>query len=499
MSEAEPDRPKDPRTYPVHLRLDGRTVLVVGAGRTAVRRLERLMETGARIVVVAPEAVAEIQELAAAGLLELQLRDFQPADLHGVWMVHAVSEDAARNDEVLELSRAANGNGSSRPALVCGDEGCSSSGDLLLPAAFDLGTATVSVGTGGTDFRRARDIKTVLKRQLESVSDAELVVIGADQRCLDVAALERVCRDAGEERRLRGTLAALRPVDEFFILNTCNRFEVYMIAGANPIVRELVVHGMRLHTIPPDRRYVHAGRDAFVHLSLVLAGAYANLFGETAIVQQVKEALERGRNAETTGPRLERYVTEALNIARRVRQAVMTGLESREAEDLCAARLTNSRPGLDAETVLVIGTGAVGRAVVARLGKRPRKILWAFFRKAPALEGFAAERIEVIGVDRVPEVLGSSDVVIVASGAKEPILRREHAPLLAGRRALVLDLSVPRGVDPALAGTEGLELVHLQELVTCSRPSDVPGLVRLSEESARLESYRFMKEEAVCP
>ncbi|MBI5500966.1 MAG: hypothetical protein HY907_12040 [Deltaproteobacteria bacterium] len=499
MNDSDEHEPKDRRTYPVHLRLEGRTVLVVGAGRTAVRRLERLLETGARIIVVAPEALPEIHELATAGLLELQLRPFQPADLLGVWMVHAVSEDAAQNDEVLALSRPQAGNGSGKPPLVCGDEGCSDGGDLLLPAAFDLGTATVSVGTGGTDFRKARVIKTVLKRQLESVTNAELVVIGADQRSLDVAALERVCRDAGEDRRLRSTLAALRPVDEFFVLNTCNRFEVYMIAGANPIVRELVVHGMRLHTIPPDRRYIHAGRDAFVHLSLVLSGAYANLFGETAIVQQVKEALERGRVAETAGPRLERYVTEALNIARRVRQAVMTGLETREAEDLCAARLANSRPSLDQETVLVIGTGAVGRAVVARLGDRPRKILWAFFRKSPPLEGLARDRIEVIGVDRVPEVLGGSDVIIVASGAKEPIIRAEHAPLLAGRRALVLDLSVPRGVDPALQSAAGVEVVHLQELVSCSRPSDVPGLVRLSEESARTESYRFMKEEAVCP
>jgi glutamyl-tRNA reductase len=486
------------RTYPVHLRLEGRNVLLVGAGRGAMRRLDRLLETGARIVVVGPDVADEIEQLAAAGLIELRRRPFEPADLHGMWMVHTATDDAAVNEAVLAAARAAAGNGGG-PALVSSAEADWAAGDFVLPAAFDHGIATVSVGTGGTDYRRARDIKTVLKRQLEAVADAELVVIGADQRSLDVAALEHVCREAGEERRLRATLASLRPVDEFFVLNTCNRFECYMIAGANPIVRELAVHGMRLHTIPPDQRYIHRGRDAFVHLSLVLAGAYANLFGETAIVQQVKESLERARSAETAGPRLERYVTEALNISRRVRLAVMAGLESREAEDLCAARLNNCRPTLGNETALVIGTGAVGRAVMGRIAGRPKKTYWAFFRNAPNLEGLPADNIEVIGVNRVPEVLGSCDVIVVASGAKEPIIRPEHASLFAGRRPLIMDLSVPRGVDPELAKHGEIDLVHLQELVNGARPSDVPGLVRLSEESARLESYRFMKEDAVCP
>jgi glutamyl-tRNA reductase len=329
------------------------------------------------------------------------------------------------------------------------------------------------------------------------VANAELMVVGADRRCIDRERFEKVCREAGDERRLSATLAGLRHVDEFFVLNTCNRFEVYMIAGSNPIIQELVFHGMRLHMVPADERYAYRGRDAFIHLSLVLSGAYAELFGETAIVAQVKEALDRSRAAENAGPRLARYFDEALNVSRRVRTAVMGGLESREAEDLCAARLSTTRPALEQETVLVIGTGAVGRAVVGRIAGRPKHIYWAFFRRAPTLDGLPGERIEVIGVERVADVLARCDVVVVASGAKEPIVRAEHAALLAGRHALLLDLSVPRGVAPALDGRDDIDVVHLQELVACTRPSDVPALVRLSQESARLESYRYLKDDAV--
>ena len=486
-----------PRTYPVHLRMEGRKVLVVGAGRIAMRRLERLVETGARIRVIAPQVLPEIEQLAATGLLELGRREFEPADLQDVWMVHAAAEEPDVNAAVIAAARQAAG--PDGPVLVSAADPSWNDGDFIVPATFDHGIATVSVGTGGLDYRKARDIKAALKRQLDAVANAELMVVGADRRCVDRERFEKVCREAGEERRLRATLAGLRHVDEFFVLNTCNRFEVYMIAGNNPIIQELVVHGMRLHTLPADERYAYRGREAFVHLSLVLAGAYAELFGETAVVAQVKESLERSRADETAGPRLARYFDEALNVSRRVRTAVMSGLESREAEDLCAARLDTCRPTLENETVLVIGTGAVGRAVIGRIGGRPKQIYWAFFRRAPDLEGLPRERIEVIGVDQVPAVLSRCAVVVVASGAKEPIIRAEHLPLLTGRHALLLDLSVPRGVDPALEHRDDVDLVNLQDLVSSAKPSDVPGLVRLSEESARLESYRYLKDDAVFP
>jgi uroporphyrin-III C-methyltransferase/precorrin-2 dehydrogenase/sirohydrochlorin ferrochelatase len=154
--------------YPATLRLEGRRVLVVGGGRVATRRIPALVEAGAVVDVVAPDASPEIREAAATGGVRWRQRRFQPRDLvepEPAWLVHATTDSPAVNTEVAEASaeqriwcvRADDAEASSvwTPAVARGADGTAAEG------------LTVAV-TGGADPRRAAAVRDAVLAGLDS-------------------------------------------------------------------------------------------------------------------------------------------------------------------------------------------------------------------------------------------------------------------------------------------------------------------------------------------
>lgn len=95
-----------PRLLPLFLKLEGRAVLVVGAGSVAERKIEDLVDAGARVRVVAIEATARARELADAGRIELSLRPFATTDLEGAWLCFAATSDAEAQALVARTAEA---------------------------------------------------------------------------------------------------------------------------------------------------------------------------------------------------------------------------------------------------------------------------------------------------------------------------------------------------------------------------------------------------------
>lgn len=136
--------------YPVALRLHDRPVLVVGGGPVAARKVQRLLDCGARITLVAPEAVGVLAEAAAAGALQWRRRPFEPGDIEGSVLVFAATGVAAVDAEVGMAARAA------QVWLNAADS--SVEGDLDLPALVRRGDLTVAVSTGGAAPGFAADL-----------------------------------------------------------------------------------------------------------------------------------------------------------------------------------------------------------------------------------------------------------------------------------------------------------------------------------------------------
>ena len=203
-------------SYPVHLRLDGRRVLVAGAGSVATRKIQRLAETAAELVVVAPRASEPVEGLHASGRLVLSKRDVHDDDARGAFLVLAATSDSATN---ARLARAARAHG----ALVSRVDDPEDS-DFTIPALARGDSVEATVST----FGRAPSASRRLGRELR-----KWIASGVD-------------RFAGEVARARTALAGsadastrLRKLGDGELFEACVR-------GDEARVRELVegaLHG----------------------------------------------------------------------------------------------------------------------------------------------------------------------------------------------------------------------------------------------------------------
>ena len=156
--------------YPVNLVLDGRSCLVLGGGKVALRKVQGLVDCGGRVTVVAPSIDPEVRALPGVTLLE---RAWQPDDLDGMWLVIAATDDSSVNAAVYTEGerRGVWVNGADDPAH------CS----FTLPSVVRRGDLQVTVSTGG----RSPALATWLRRRLEGEIGPEYAVL------LDLLATER--------------------------------------------------------------------------------------------------------------------------------------------------------------------------------------------------------------------------------------------------------------------------------------------------------------------
>jgi len=143
--------------YPIAIKLKGRTVIVVGGGQVAKRKVQTLLEFGARIRVISPNLTAELQKLFRSRRITWTRRALRPLDIKGADIIIAATSDSSVNKDVSRLAKMAGiqVNVVDNPFLS----------SFISPAVFRAGGAVVAVYTHGRDPVLSRDIKNFLKEQ----------------------------------------------------------------------------------------------------------------------------------------------------------------------------------------------------------------------------------------------------------------------------------------------------------------------------------------------
>lgn len=310
-------------------------------------------------------------------------------------------------------------------------------------------------------------------------SPLELVVVGLDHTTAGVELRERVAFTDPEiaPALTRLTDPADRVLEQAAILSTCNRVELYGAARSTLSRHELAAllagrSGLDTGALL-DVLYVHRGDEAAHHLAATAAGMHSLVFGEAQIQGQVRTALEHALGAGTAGPELRRMFESAIAAGRRVRSRTavgrgVTGVPQAGVEYVCR-RLGTLRHS----TVLLIGAGAAAELVAEHAVKRGACELIVLGRDAARAERLAQRHGgRVVTTDELDEALRQADVVMSSTGAPHPILRRDQVERARrGREAarlVLIDLAMPRDIDPAVADVPGVELYtldHLRELV----------------------------------
>jgi glutamyl-tRNA reductase len=439
--------------------IERRRVLVVGGGRVGQRKVELLLDAGADVTLVCPECVAELRSLAETGAIRHAARRFETADVEGASLVFACTDDKRVNRRILESAQAC------RIPCCCAD-GNWPDGDFVTPAIIRAGDVLIAVSTSGKSCRQSRLVKDNLRKHLDSIESSDLLVLGTSHEYLSAGERAPFHLLLREREAMGEMIRQIWGVHEFFILNTCNRIEVVAAisreAGTSGILRRL----LRFDQLPPDRYYMKHGFDAFSHLCLVAAGMDSQTPGEFHVVSQVKEAADEAVTFGWAGSIIRELCDAALHVSKDIRHEVEPLLDVAEMEEVALRYLAEQKPGLADCRVLVIGTGIVGQGLVADLLRRGCRCVWAYYRNAPALSAEGARRIEVIQLADLARVLPEVDVVVSAVDAPEPVLNRpEHGARLNPRGVTLIDLGMPRNIDPALdAVGNGVRVADLDEI-----------------------------------
>ncbi|MGE3619778.1 MAG: glutamyl-tRNA reductase [Acidimicrobiia bacterium] len=301
-----------------------------------------------------------------------------------------------------------------------------------------------------------------------------VVVIGLNHRTAPLELLERMTVDDERLPKALHDLVGRDNVSEAVLLSTCNRLEVYVVAerfhGAYQDVRHFLSQTAFLGPEEfADHLYVHYEAPAAKHLFEVAAGLDSAVLGESEILGQVKVAWERSRQEGAAGPALNLLFRHALEAGKRARTETGIGRNTTSVSQAAVAMADRRLDGLAGRSVLVLGAGEMGESMALGLAKAGvAEILVANRTWARAVElagrvgGRAVRLLEVV------DALDGVDVLLTSTGAASALLgRADLEPVVArreGRPLLVVDIAVPRDVDPSVGDLDGVTLLDMDDL-----------------------------------
>jgi glutamyl-tRNA reductase len=294
------------------------------------------------------------------------------------------------------------------------------------------------------------------------------LVVGLSYRTAPVPLLERIAVPPEQVPELTERLLSSPYVGEAVVLSTCNRIEVYAGVTAfhgalNDIADELAVRaGVDRQTLA-EYLYVHYDSDAVRHAFRTAAGLESMVIGEAQVLGQLRDAYGMAVEQGSPGRLLHELVQHALRAGKRVRTE--TGID-RAGQNMVTAALQVGAATFGADlagrSALVIGAGAMGALSLANLQRAEAGDLYIANRGVERAERLARAYDAVpVGLDDLPSVLSRVDVVVSATASPGHVLEPSGIPDRGGRPLLLLDLALPRDIDPLVADLPGVTLIDI--------------------------------------
>jgi len=304
----------------------------------------------------------------------------------------------------------------------------------------------------------------------------ELLALGASHKTAPLALRERIALTDNGAEPLLHELTAHPAIGEAVALSTCNRTELYLLV-TDPVEAESAVLGLlaRRAGIRPtellDGIYSLRNCDAARHLYRVASGLESMIVGEAEVQGQVKRAYEAALAARTTGPMTNKLFRAALATGKRVRTetAISAGRASVASVAVDAAQ--EALGDLTDRHVLLIGAGETAELTARALHDHGVTTMFIANRRRERAIALAKQFGGASGsFDALPAELTRADIVISSTSSPHTLLGAEELALVTGDRRgrplLLVDLAVPRDIDPACAELPGVTLLDIDGLQT---------------------------------
>jgi glutamyl-tRNA reductase len=301
-----------------------------------------------------------------------------------------------------------------------------------------------------------------------------IVAIGCNHRSTPLSILERMTIAPDDIPKALADLGSADHLSEVVVLSTCNRVEIYAYAekfhGGYQDIREFF--GRHAGLAPEDvndHLYALHDTEAIRHLFSVTAGLDSAVIGEHEILGQVRTAWERSAEHGTVGSTLGPLFRHAVETGKRARTDTAIGRGIASVSQAAVALATEQLGGLDGRTVLVLGAGEMAEGTVKSLAAAGTSDIFVANRTwdnavalAEACGGTA------VSLDAVGDALVAVDMLVTTTGAQQLILESgEIAGFLSrrhGRELVIVDVAVPRDVDPRAGELPGVTLLDMDDI-----------------------------------
>jgi glutamyl-tRNA reductase len=299
----------------------------------------------------------------------------------------------------------------------------------------------------------------------------QFVIVGTHQRTCPVVVRERLA--FGAETMGEALRALRRYADEGFIVSTCNRVEVAGLVadgaeGELTLMRFLADwHGVPIEHLA-SHLYSFSGADAVRHLFRLAAGLDSMVLGEDQIMVQLKSALAEAQAAGATGQRANRLLHSALAAGKLVRTRTAIA-RSRVSTVSVALDIAREQLGdLRARRVLIVGGGKIAELALKHLHDEPPRSLVlinrTFERARDLAHGYGAQAQPF---EQLEDALRQADLVVSCTAAPHVVIGAaavERALAGRGEPMVLLDLAVPRDIDPLVAELAGAQLFGIDDM-----------------------------------
>ncbi|MEX2435801.1 MAG: glutamyl-tRNA reductase [Balneolaceae bacterium] len=257
-------------------------------------------------------------------------------------------------------------------------------------------------------------------------------------------------------------------IKSLLVVSTCNRTEIFAQgASTRELIRLLTSYSNG--NLDEFHKYgfeLEAQR-AVEHLFKVATGLDSQILGDLQIVKQVKEGYEYSASHKMISGELHRLMQHVFRAHKRSRSETSLGQGAATVAYAAVQFAMRTFHNLTNKNILLVGTGKIGKVTCKNLVNLGAAKLTLINRTRDKAEFIAGKfNLEVADMDRLPEQIADADLVIVATGASEPVIRPEHMSIAMQKPKfkVMLDLSVPRNIDPNVATLDFVDVANMDML-----------------------------------
>lgn len=327
----------------------------------------------------------------------------------------------------------------------------------------------------------------------------QIILLGVNHKTTPIEIREKIALSDGYE----APLASLKKIDglkEFYLLSTCNRVELLLVAASDSAVEDGVIDFLFGENVNRNdcRKYLYLlyGQEAVNHLFMVSASLDSMVVGEAQILGQIKEAYRFASEFGCTGPLLNKLLHKSFSVAKRVRTETAIG-SSAVSISYAAVQLAKKIFGnLQGKNVLLIGAGEMAELAAEHLiGQGVDGVVVANRTLSRAVDLAMRFKGKASSMDELVQQLESVDIIISSTGATEFVLHKNEVKSTMrarmNRPLFFIDIAVPRDLDPTINELDNVYLYDIDDL------SSVVEINKSERDKEAVKASRIVDEESL--